>query len=99
MPALAFYPYIPANSTLPNTASHAHNTTTLYVAASTPTGTNPNEAGTSLSMAGIAGIVIAVLVLFGGLAWFVKYAVVTVPERKRAALGGKRTHRARGEDV
>jgi hypothetical protein len=100
MPALAFYPYTPANSTLPNPASHAHNTTTLQAAASAPTPvTDPYDPRPPLSMTSIIGIVMGVLFGFAVLVWIAKFAFLALRERKMAELREKRkaqTHQGQG---
>jgi hypothetical protein len=45
-----------------------------------------NAEGTSLSTAGIIGIIAAVIFLFCGLAWFAWYALGILPRRKQAKL-------------
>jgi hypothetical protein len=74
-------------STPPNTT-----TTTSSIAAQSRTQPTPTDysAGTSLPAAGIVGIVAAVVFLFGGLAWFAVYALVTKPRREKAAIKRKR---------
>jgi hypothetical protein len=89
----AFYPFIPANSTMPYTHNTTSHNATLHAAVAAPSlvkaSSNSNEAGTSLSMAGIIAIITAVIVLFSGLAWLVYHAFVTLPARKKAAFRGR----------
>jgi hypothetical protein len=86
-------PYIPINTTVPGT----HNFTFHAASAATSlTGNNqPYSAGTSLTTPDIIGIVAGVVVLFGGLAWYVHHALVTVPRRKRVLIREARRGRGR----
>jgi hypothetical protein len=109
MPALAFYPYTPVNSTLPNPASHAHNTTTLQAAASAPTPvTDPYDPTPPISMLSIIGIVMGSLfglVVLVVLVCIAKVAFLLLRERVMEKLREKReaqTHQNQGpsgEDV
>jgi hypothetical protein len=94
-----FYPYPPfphLNATQPCTnfphPSHTH--ALLAVSSVSPELINvQNSAGTSLSAAGVIGIIAAVVFVFGGLAWFAWHALSLLPRRKKAILKERKKHK------
>ena len=67
-------------------ANAAAGTSPSLTSIPTPTLLISAEAGTSLSTSALVGIIAALLFLFGGIAWFAFYALVTLPQRKKAIV-------------
>jgi hypothetical protein len=85
-----------------NDHTHTHPCTTptliprtLSTPISIDTIRNQNSSGTSLSTAGIIGIIAGLLFLFGGLAWFIWHALRVLPRRKKEKLKARRRRRRR----
>ena len=103
-----FYPYrIPSNiAVLPTPPASRHcssghalhkSTPAMLAMGPTPRIRRSNDDGTSLSTPDIVGIAIALLFLFGGLAWFTVYALVTLPRRKKRLLAERRKRKKKVE--